>query len=78
MSIDLIAGWQKFAYLLGKYITVWILLTFMFSAAALWWLAAVLEKHGSPRLKEIKLARKTAAAYVAATILFWLFSLFFG
>lgn len=78
MSIDLYASWQKFAFLLGKYITIWILLTFLSSAAALYQLAGVLEKHNSPRLKEIKLARKTAVVYVGTATAFWLFGFIFG
>ena len=77
MSIDLYASWQKFAFLLGKYITIWILLTFLASAAALYQLAGVLEKHNSPRLKEIKLARKTAVVYVGTVVVFWLFGFIF-
>lgn len=78
MSIDLYASWQKFAFLFGKYITIWVLLTFLASAASLYQLAGVLEKHSSPRLKEIKLARKTAVVYVGTAATFWLFSFLFS
>ncbi|MEG6586169.1 hypothetical protein [Dendrosporobacter sp. 1207_IL3150] len=75
MNFDLSYIWQKTAFILTHYISIWILIAFFSSSAALWYLAGILEKHNSPRLKEIKLSRITAAAYVATAVGLWFISI---
>lgn len=78
MNFDWYYLWQKTAFILAKYLTVWVLCYFLGTACALWILGNVLERHNSPRLKEIKLSRKTAVAYAGAATAFWLFSMIYG
>lgn len=73
MNIDLFGLWQKTAFIIVHYTSLWLLIAFFGTALASWYLASVLDKHNS-REREAKLARKTALAYTAVGIALWLFS----
>nr|WP_092073660.1 hypothetical protein [Dendrosporobacter quercicolus]NSL47981.1 hypothetical protein [Dendrosporobacter quercicolus DSM 1736]SDM65083.1 hypothetical protein SAMN04488502_106112 [Dendrosporobacter quercicolus] len=77
MNFDWYYLWAKTAFILNKYLTVWVICYFLATAFALSVLGNVLERHNSPRLRETKLARQTAVAYLAACLIFWLFGLMY-
>jgi hypothetical protein len=77
MNVDLPTLWQKFAFIIVHYTSIWLLAAFFGTALAAWYLAAVLDKHNT-KAREAKLARKTAAAYTALGGALWLFSFIFG
>lgn len=77
MNIDFLALWQKVAFIIVHYTSIWLLTAFFGTALAAWYLSAVLDKHNI-RAREAKLARKTAAVYTVVGGGLWLFSFIFG
>ncbi|MCE5286275.1 MAG: hypothetical protein LLG02_10570 [Pelosinus sp.] len=77
MNLDLSVLWQKFAFIIVHYTSIWLLAAFFGTALASWYLSVVLTKHNN-RAREAKLARKTAAAYTVVGGALWLFSFIFG
>jgi uncharacterized membrane protein len=75
MNLD--ALWQKTAFIIVHYTSIWLLAAFFGTALASWYLAVVLDKHNT-RAREAKLARRTAAAYTVIGGVLWLFSFIFS
>lgn len=70
-SLDIL--WQKIAFIIVHYTTIWVLIVFFGTSLASWYLSVVLSKHND-RKRETNLARKTAMVYTILGAALWLFS----
>lgn len=68
---------QKTAYFILHYTTLWLLLAFLFAAGAARYLAYILDQHNN-RMREAKLARRTALFNVTLAAVLWLLSNILG
>lgn len=65
--------WQKIFFMIMHKATLWLLLFMWITALASWYLAYILSKHDA-RMREARLARRTACLYAVLPFVLWLFT----
>lgn len=66
--MDFLYYWQKFAWLISRYGTIWLILTLILSAVASIGMYNIFMKHQAPRLQEAHLAWWAAVLNLGAVV----------